>query len=282
MGANSIPRKVAKQVLAPLLNETTYRWIQGVAMAWDMRKGSWSEPEIDLLPLALRSGECMIDVGANYGLYSYHANKLLGSAGKIYAFEPVPFTASTFKFISKLLGFGNVDLQQKGCGDKPGQLKFTLPVQDNGAIAAGLAHISTRQNEREGKGKHFRFKETKEITCDVVRLDDVVPNDREISLIKCDTEGADLMVMKGASGIIDKFHPTIICEIGPWFMEGFGLKVEDLVDDFFRAKGYKVYRYADQTLTEVQTSEIVEDNWIFIHPSRLDRFVSFLPKETVN
>src|SRR5260221_12767759 len=96
MAANSLPRRIAKRLLAPVLNETTYSLLQAAAMGWDIRSGAWTEPEIEILRHAVKPGDTAIDIGANYGLYAYHLSRLLRGTGKVYSFEPVPFTAGTF------------------------------------------------------------------------------------------------------------------------------------------------------------------------------------------
>src|SRR5207244_2514366 len=46
--------------------------------ALDIRRGRWTEPELRLIPLVVRPGESAIDVGANYGLWSYHLARAVG------------------------------------------------------------------------------------------------------------------------------------------------------------------------------------------------------------
>jgi len=267
-----------KRLLAPVLTEGTYSVLQALAMGWDIRRGTWSEPELELLPLGLRSGETALDIGANFGLYAYHMSRAVGPNGKVYSFEPIPFTARTFRLVQRGLGFGgNVELVNKGCADKGGRVAFIVPVLGTGAISAGLVHMG-RNDDRSGKTTYANFA-TKSVDCEVVALDDFFPTNRDITLIKCDIEGADLFAMRGARRILETQHPTVIIEIVPWYLEGFGLTVPDMTNFFFDL-GYRLYRYQDGKLRPSSTEDVVEDNWIFIHPSRRDRFASILPAET--
>lgn len=279
MGANSLGRRLLKRLLFPFLNERNYQFLQCLAKAWDIRRGSWSEPELDLIPFAVRSGESALDVGANYGLYSYHLSRAVGPSGRVYAFEPVPFTAATFRLVSKLLRFRNVEFVPKGCSDQAGRIAFTLPVQSSGAISAGLAHIARRDNERPGKDLHFKYENTDEVWCDVIVLDEFLPELSNLSFIKSDIEGADLLALRGAEKLIRRRWPTVVCEINPWFLEGFGIKLEELVEFFFD-KGYGMYRYEidgeRKLLRAIAVEDVVEDNYLFVHPSRRDRFASLL------
>src|SRR6476469_1137711 len=97
MAANSLPRRVIKKLLAPVLGERSYAVFQALAMGWDIRSGSWTEPELELIPLAVRPGDTVLDIGANFGLYAYHMGRAVGPSGKVYCFEPIPFTATTFR-----------------------------------------------------------------------------------------------------------------------------------------------------------------------------------------
>jgi FkbM family methyltransferase len=53
-----------------------------------------------------------------------------------------------------------------------------------------------------------------EITVDMVRLDDVLPPGYDLRLIKIDVEGAELEVLRGAIGIVERCRPYIIFEHG--------------------------------------------------------------------
>jgi FkbM family methyltransferase len=194
----------------------------------------------------------------------------------VYAFEPVPFTASTFKKIAKVLRFQQVELFDKAVGDTKGTLTLNVPISDMGSIIAGTVHTAARNNDRPGKKQHARFEKSKQIDCDVVVLDEVLRDVKDVSLIKCDIEGADYFALKGARRIIEENHPTIICEINPWFLEGLGLKVEDLVG-FFTERGYRLYRYTNHRLVPTEAKDVEEDNWVFVHPSRAARLGSVLP-----
>jgi FkbM family methyltransferase len=273
MAADSPARRLAKRMFRPLLGDRTYKFLQCAAMAWDIRSGNWSEPELDILPYAIREGETALDVGANYGIYCHHMSRAVGPTGRVYGFEPVPFTFSTLTLVARLLRFRNVSLVPKGCSDKNETIDFELPVQKSGAISAGLSYIAGRNNQREGQEVHARFEGTRKVPCEVIRIDDYLRSDQPVSLLKIDIEGAELLALRGAAQTIDRHLPTIICEINPWFLEGFGIRLDELLG-FFSERGYKLYWYDDKQrkLVARQPAEVVEDNYVLIHPSRANRF----------
>jgi FkbM family methyltransferase len=280
LGANSAIRKAAKTLLHPLMNETTYKYMQAASKALDIRKGTWSEPDLELVKIGLREGETALDLGANYGIYAYHMSRAVGKTGKVYSFEPVPFTFDTLKIVARLLGFAhNVELVEKGCSNENGKITFSVPVQQSGAFAAGQAYIGERNDERTGKEEQVRWTETKPVEAEVVRLDDFLPEIKDLPFIKADIEGAELLCFRGAEKIFAKHLPTTVCEINPWFLEGFGIRLAELTRFFFD-KGYKMYFYDNKNgqkrLREVSETDIVEDNYVFLHPSRFERFADLL------
>ena len=264
MSANSLPRRVIKRALAPVVGTRPYQLAQSLSMGWDIRTGNWHEPELDLIPYVVRPGDNAIDIGANYGLYAYHLSKSVGPRGRVVAFEPIPYTCASFRQIARVLRMKNVEIVEKGCGDVAKMATFNLPIQDNGAIIAGTVHLGARNNERAGKEQHARFQKTKQIECEIVVIDDYVGALEGVSFLKCDVEGADYWALQGARRVIEKNLPLVVCEINPWFLEGFGVKLDDLIS-FFTSRGYGLYRFKGGRLLETAVADVVEDNYVFVH-----------------
>lgn len=279
MGADSLLRRMVKHTLFPFINAGGYKYVQAFSKAWDIYNRSWYEPEIDLIPYAVQPGETALDIGANFGFYCYHLSQAVGPEGRVYAFEPVPFTFETLCLVSKLLRIRSVEFIAKGCSNENGEMMFRVPVQSSGALSAGQAHISLRNNDRAGREKLMPWTEMEEVRAEVVRLDDALSSLDRLSLIKSDIEGAEWFAFQGAEKLIDQHLPSVICEINPWFLEGFGIALEDLLGFFFN-KDYQLYFYSNdegkQHLRPIGPEDIVSDDYVFIHPGRLDRFAPFL------
>ena len=281
MPANSQLRKIVKKICYPLLNQRTYTWLQALSKAWDIKTGGWREPELDLVPIGIRAGETALDIGANYGFYSYHLAKAVGPTGKVYCFEPIPFTFTTLQLIAKLLRIRNTELIPKGCSNKNERVLFNVPVQSSNALSAGLAHLGNREDDRPGKDIQVRWDQIREVSGEVVALDDFFPSLSNLTFIKCDIEGAEFFAFSGARKLISTNLPTVICEINPWYLQGFGVNVSDLTG-FFSALGYGLFRYDKKdekgSLLPIEENNIVEDNYLFLHPNHRDRFAELLAK----
>ena len=260
-------RRAAKRVLAPVLTENTYSYIQAISMARDIRSGAFTEAETDLIPRIVAPGDTVVDIGANYGMWVYPLSRAVGAHGRVWAFEPIPFTVATLRKVARLLRLKNVEIVARGCADVAGTIAFDVPVQDNGAISGGQAHFAARDDARPGRERHARWTDSKQVMCDVVAVDDVVPDAARVSLIKLDIEGAELAALRGCERTIDRNHPVIVCEINPWFLDGLQLRVEDLTS-FFAERDYGVYRYGGGSLTPVQAADVDEGNYVCVSRTR--------------
>jgi FkbM family methyltransferase len=134
----------------------------------------------------------VLDVGANVGRWSSTMLLAASQAGRLYdldlhAFEP---SAYTFTRLSEALESSRVTLGRMALGDQPGL--STLHV-----IAPGAGTNSLYESSLAGA-----------ISTETVRtttLDDYAERaglDGEIALVKIDTEGHDLTVLRGARGLL--------------------------------------------------------------------------------
>ena len=97
-------------------------------------KSNWNLDKYLFLLLA-RSGDVVLDGGANIGHYSILFSKLVGRKGKVYSFEPVP---PTFLELEKNLnqsGSKNVESHAFALGEKSGQATIHLPDGISGHAA---------------------------------------------------------------------------------------------------------------------------------------------------
>jgi len=80
--------------------------------------------ELKLYKKCLRPGMNVIDIGANFGLYSIEASKLISPNGRVFSFEPEPSTYKALENKIKQLGINNVSLSSKALSNKKGHQKF--------------------------------------------------------------------------------------------------------------------------------------------------------------
>tara|TARA_B100000700_G_C15062736_1_gene867006 strand:- start:6509 stop:7357 length:849 start_codon:yes stop_codon:yes gene_type:complete len=275
---NSPIRDIAKYILGPLKGTSIYSYIQAWSMSRDIVNNVMTEAEIELLNYAIIKGENVIDIGANYGMYTYHMSNLVGENGNVIAFEPIPFTFKTLTKICKRLSLKNVTLHMLAISDKNELASFKIPLQAAGHLMAGQAYLGSRKDNHGDIENQVRWNKTTEIISRTIHLDGSGLIREPISLIKLDIEGAEYFALKGAKKLIDENDPTIIMEINPWFLDGFSYSIDDLIEPLFK-QGYKMYMYLkDQKILKPITTfeSVLEANYVFIHKSKLNRFKPLL------
>jgi len=268
-------RSFVKPLLFKLLGEKGYFWFQVYGKLRDIRYRLVEEDEMALLPFFIGDRDEVLDLGANYAYYSERMSHLCRT-GKVYAFEPIPFTYRVCKKIIGLKKLHNVELYQLGVGNSNEKLTFEVPLADFGAISAGQSHIAGRNNDRPGKERLHNFDAHQLVEAEIVRVDDFLPNLSRLSFVKLDIEGAEYMALEGMKKTLDRFHPVILIEVVPFFLEGFGIpeaKLVALIEDM----GYLFFLYdpASKKLNKANPP-LLERNYILIHRSKAAEFENII------
>jgi FkbM family methyltransferase len=215
------PRQLAKIALANLTPLQVYVWFNARASASEIASRRRWEPEIEYLPKFVSSGDRVVDVGANHGLYSYHLSRLVTDGGAVHAFEPVPLNLKILSHTIARHKLSNVVVHPCACGDKAETATFCVPVR-YGVPFLWIA--------RQG-GDGLKF------PCEVVRLDDVITD--RVSFVKIDVEGAELFVLRGAQRILREDRPVVLIEaVGE--TSNYGYLQQD-VFDFLASMGYRFF-----------------------------------------
>jgi FkbM family methyltransferase len=168
----------------------------------------------------VRPGMAFVDVGANVGIYTLLAARLVGQAGKVYSFEPAPRTFEALKQNVITNGFEDrVDLSPLAVLDK----KTRLPLY----VQAGQCGWNT----------FFRYedKESEPVMVQTIRLDDALSTAARIDIVKIDAEGAEPFILRGMKRIL-KANPQVILliEFAPSHLVRAGVAPADFLDQLAR------------------------------------------------
>lgn len=168
---------------------------------WAVSSGRFVSPEPEYASLSdwVHSGDWVIDVGANIGHYTLALSRLVGPAGRVVAFEPIPETFSVLTRCVERAGIKNVTLINAAATTEFGELAMNLPTDRSGMTNYYQASI--------GEGPH-------DGDCRQVlgfAIDDMRISQR-VALIKIDAEGHDSSVLNGAWELIARDRPTLIVE----------------------------------------------------------------------
>lgn len=139
----------------------------------------------DALFLALREGDVVWDVGANVGYYTKRFSEAVGPDGHVVAFEPFPATAERLR--AQMEDTSNYSLQTLALGAEDGEVSMQAGDDDLGAtnrIIAGAEHgVAIRIATGDG----------------LLGRNEV----RAPTVIKIDTEGFELDVLRGMAGLLE-------------------------------------------------------------------------------
>lgn len=153
-----------------------------------------------------------IDIGCNHGEVLV---SIINSApdAKHYAFEPIPELAKKLKkkFGSKI-HFFDVALS-----DNAGLVDFNY-------VISNPAYSGFEKRNYPGNEKIDIIKVRTEL------LDNIIPPDTKITLIKIDVEGAEYFVLKGAIETLKRNKPLILFECGKGGSDYYNVKPENVFD----------------------------------------------------
>ena len=103
--------------------------------------------------------------------------------------------------------------------------------------------------------------------CKVTTLDEFTEKfSLKLDFIKCDVEGAELLVFKGGEKTIARELPIIFSEILRKYSSKFNYNPNDIFT-FFRSLGYRAFTVKEEYLTEFKEMDesTIETNFFFLH-----------------
>jgi FkbM family methyltransferase len=166
----------------------------------DVLRGA-GEPEVqDALLRYLRPGMTFYDLGANIGFFSLLGARLVGEQGRVVAFEADPEVAARLREHVERNKFLGVTIAEKAVWSTASKVFFER-VDPATSPDRGLGHVAAAASA-----------DTIEI--EAVTLDDFAGIwGAEPDFIKCDVEGAEVEVFRGAKRLLSEKRPIILCEI---------------------------------------------------------------------
>jgi FkbM family methyltransferase len=194
--------------------------------AWRYRL-KLEKQEIRWLRRLIQPGDCVVDIGAHKGAYTYWMRRAAGSEGQVFAFEPQPRLAALLRRLHRGAGCRNVVIEAMGLSSKPGTLTLKVPGRDTSPSAS---FEDTEDSRLHGH----------RVPVPVTTLDAYLggrPRIR-ISLIKCDAEGHELEVFRGARQVLLRDRPHLLFECETRHLAGG--RPED-VFAFLQELGYRGY-----------------------------------------
>lgn len=162
------------------------------------------EPELTVVKHLVKAGDTVVDVGANVGWYTNYLSRLVGDRGMVISLEPMPETFALLSRCVKAHRLTNVELHNVGASEFNGCAVMEIPQYVSGGANYYMAHIidSTRPASS-----------TFQRPVKLRSLDSLLGETlNKVSFIKCDVEGHELQLIKGA-------QETIKAKKAAWLIE---------------------------------------------------------------
>jgi FkbM family methyltransferase len=197
--------------------------------------------EVSFILSVLEPGMIFFDVGANAGLFAITAAKKIGGKS-VFAFEPCSSTSELLRRNLKLNHLDDVNVVQMALGDSVGEgvLQVNADGKDGLNTLGQATHPSSKVVGQEG---------VRISTVDVFMKEQNIPR---VDVMKVDIEGAELMMFRGARGLLERADAPVILYEGFGFLtRGFSYHPVEILW-FLESCGYRLF------LLNSETGEISE------------------------
>jgi FkbM family methyltransferase len=194
--------------------------------------GTYEKGSLAIMKQLLRKGDCFVDVGANIGLMSLYASKLVGTKGKVWAFEPNPDTALILEMNIRINNATNIELSRYAVGKNPGKaLIYDRWDSNRGSASLIKPEGETASHEIEVTTLSEFFKKK-------IKEGGNLPK-----LLKLDIEGFELEALKGALDLLNSNQaPMLIVECSQQRENTFGKGTDPLYEFLRNLRHYRIFR----------------------------------------
>ena len=173
----------------------------GARVRWALNrlKGDFSTRVVERL---VGPGDVVVDIGAHWGLFTWRLASLVGPQGVVHSIEPHPDHRESLERLHRR--FPWVSVHMVAATDRAGHGQLHVPRSGRRRMTA-LATLTPAG--RRGGSQDVLTVPTS--TLDLLLRDEKRP----VRFIKCDVEGHEPAVLRGARHLIEQARPTLLVEI---------------------------------------------------------------------
>lgn len=173
----------------------------GAQLTWQRERRT--DIALRLVDGFVRSGDVVVDIGANWGLFAARLSRLVGATGHVHAIEPDPVASRRLAALMRRQP--NVTTYSLALTDHDGEVQLFVPVIDGRRVSA-LASVNPHAVAGAGAIEQASVRSA--------RLDTLLPaGGPPVAFIKCDVEGHEPAVLRGARLLLECSSPTLLIEI---------------------------------------------------------------------
>jgi len=191
----------------------------------------------------IKPGQCVVDVGANFGYYTLQAARAVGPQGVVLAFEPssIPY--------GRLLK--NLELNS---------LSWVQPYKCALGNASKVVRLAVPNLLNQGEQRIVESEaslQAEEVP--ISTLDEFLLShpQKDVHVIKVDIEGYEVEFLRGAKGSIRRYKPAFMVEVNPFALARHGSSASELMDQL-KGLGYRCYTARGVNSSYVQLRQIKE------------------------
>jgi FkbM family methyltransferase len=186
------------------------------------------EPELTYLEKILSRGKIFVDAGANFGVYTLVASKIVGETGRVLAFEPSVQSFPVLRHNIALNALMNASAYRLALSEKSGKVWL---YHGPGPVQNSLG----RDPSSSGEGE----------VVDTESLDNALRKAAvgHVDVIKMDVEGAEEMILRGAMKTLNVNRPVVIFEVNEAAARGLGLSPQG-AKELLRSLDYEFFATA--------------------------------------
>ncbi len=232
---------------------------------WKPRVSTYEENDWRFINRFIKQGMVFLDLGANQGFYTLLVSKLVGTEGKVFAFEPASPEYQKLKRNLQINRAQNVILQKMAIGAHDGTTDFFLCLDGRGSRSS----LRTPPEEVKARTKIERIP--------IKRLDSYVEanNIHNIDFIKIDVEGGERDILKGAKNVLTTIRPLVMIELADIATQQFGYPSQE---SYKLLENYRYVLFRTTTngylLTE-KPKDIYRENLIAVPNEKLGMIAEF-------
>lgn len=210
--------------------------------------------ETEFLKAVTGDHAVVLDIGANCGWYALALAQHRPTA-VIHAFEPIAHTHDILTRNIQHNGLFNITPHQLAFSNQETTLEFLYTPDCSGATSQVVA------------GQPGDQASLQKLACQATTLDlFCARNGLAPQVIKCDVEGAELMVIQGGERVLAEHKPVILIELLRKWAKQFDYHPNDVVQRLV-ALGYQAYTLSERGLHPCPgiDEQTPETNFVFVH-----------------
>lgn len=211
--------------------------------------------ETRVMDILAANARTILDVGANIGFYAIRFAKRFPTA-RVFAFEPLPTSHAFLQRNVAANGVGErVSCFNYGLSDTSGTVDFF--ISPAAGTNASLLNVAGAQDARRVVGL-------------TLTMDQWTDNQNLApDFIKCDVEGAELLVFRGGRATLTQHQPIVFAELLRKWAKPFGYHPNDMLV-YFAELGYQCLAVGEAGVRRISVvnDETPETNYAFLHEER--------------